>query len=274
MRGVEVEAFNARHKRYLVSGDRVAGVEIGGERRAYPLSVLQAHEAIEDTLGGVPILVAYSPLCDALAVYDRRVGDETLSFGLSGLVRDANTIYFDRRDDERATPPSLWQQIDGRAIAGPAAARGDRLRPVGMVSLARWADWLAAHPDTTVIRRDEGRVRLYRNISYERMHERPEIGFPVARLPGPESWEPKRRVVVVESADARVVVDAERIATAGAEGLAVELPTGIVRLRPSGKKGGYILAAPLPPGVRVLPTFWFAAYALLGAEDRERQLDR
>jgi hypothetical protein len=270
MRGEEVADFNARHKRYLVSGDRVAGVEIDGERRAYPLSVLQAHEAVEDTLAGVPILVTYSPLCDAVAVYDRRLGDETLSFGVSGIVRNANTIYFERRDDERATPPSLWQQIDGRAIAGPAAARGERLRPIGTVSLARWADWIAAHPETTVILRDEGRVRFYRNISYERMHERPEIGFPVAPLPAADSWEPKRRVVVVESADARIVVDADRIAGAGAEGLAIELPTGVVRLRPSGERGGYLLAMPPPEGVRVLPSFWFAAHALLGADDAER----
>lgn len=274
MRGDEVADFNARHKRYLVSGDRVAGVEIDGERRAYPLSVLQAHEGVEDTLAGVPILVAYSPLCDAVAVYDRRVGGETLSFGVSGLLRDANTIYFDRRDDETTMPPSLWQQIDGQAIAGPAAARGERLRPIGAVSLARWADWIAAHPETTVILRDEGRVRFYRSISYERMHERPEIGFPVTRLPDADSWEPKRRVVVVESADARVVVDAASVARAGTEGLAIDLPSGAVHLRPSGERGGFLLAAPPPDGVRVLPAFWFAAHALLGADDDERLLDR
>ena len=62
MAGSAMAAFNAEHrKKYVVTNDRVIGVVLNGEARAYPISVAEAHEAIHDTLGGVPILVADLP---------------------------------------------------------------------------------------------------------------------------------------------------------------------------------------------------------------------
>ena len=45
--------------RYLDPGDRVFGLSINGERRAYPLRVLNPHEMANDTLGGVQFALAY-----------------------------------------------------------------------------------------------------------------------------------------------------------------------------------------------------------------------
>jgi len=39
--------------------DRVLGVVVNGEARAYPLRVLETHEMVNDTLGGVPIAPNY-----------------------------------------------------------------------------------------------------------------------------------------------------------------------------------------------------------------------
>ncbi|MYC34425.1 MAG: DUF3179 domain-containing protein [Chloroflexi bacterium] len=44
---------------YLWPGDRVFGVSINGEHRAYPLRVMNAHELANDTLGGEPISLVY-----------------------------------------------------------------------------------------------------------------------------------------------------------------------------------------------------------------------
>ena len=44
---------------FLDPGDRVFGVSINGEHRAYPLRVLNAHEMANDTLGGVQFALAY-----------------------------------------------------------------------------------------------------------------------------------------------------------------------------------------------------------------------
>ncbi len=44
---------------FLESGDRVFGVSINGEHRAYPLRVLNPHEMANDTVGGVQFALAY-----------------------------------------------------------------------------------------------------------------------------------------------------------------------------------------------------------------------
>ena len=44
---------------YLEPTDRVFGVSINGEHRAYPLRILNPHEMANDVVGGVPISLAY-----------------------------------------------------------------------------------------------------------------------------------------------------------------------------------------------------------------------
>ena len=44
---------------YLVPRDRVFGVSINGEHRAYPLRIMNPHEMANDRLGGEPIALAY-----------------------------------------------------------------------------------------------------------------------------------------------------------------------------------------------------------------------
>ena len=44
---------------YLQDSDRVFGVSINGEHRAYPLRILNPHEMANDVVGGVPFALAY-----------------------------------------------------------------------------------------------------------------------------------------------------------------------------------------------------------------------
>ena len=44
---------------YLDDDERVFGVSINGEHRAYPLRILNAHEMANDIVGGVPFALAY-----------------------------------------------------------------------------------------------------------------------------------------------------------------------------------------------------------------------
>ena len=50
---------SAQEQDYLQPSDRVFGVSINGEHRAYPLRVVNAHEMANDVLGGEPIALAY-----------------------------------------------------------------------------------------------------------------------------------------------------------------------------------------------------------------------
>ena len=125
--GDKIPDLNAQlYGKYLVPSDRVIGVEINGESRAYPLLVLNCHEIVNDTLGGVAIAVTYNPLCDSIVVFEREVAGETLEFGVSGLLYNSNLMMFDRRPD--AQGESLWSQLLGRAVAGPAAESGATCR--------------------------------------------------------------------------------------------------------------------------------------------------
>ena len=53
------EATAPQQATYLEPDDRVFGVSINGEHRAYPLRVLNAHEMANDILGGVQFALAY-----------------------------------------------------------------------------------------------------------------------------------------------------------------------------------------------------------------------
>ena len=49
------ESFTSDEADYMLPDDRVFGVEINGETRAYPLRIVNAHEMVNDTVGGEPI---------------------------------------------------------------------------------------------------------------------------------------------------------------------------------------------------------------------------
>jgi len=165
MAGASMAEWNATQRaKYVVTTDRVIGLTVGGESRAWPLSVLNVHEVIHDTLGGVPIAVTYSPLCDAAVVFDRRVAGRTIEFGISGLVLDCNLLLYDHGADGQ--PPSLWSQLGLRAVSGPLA--GTTLEPLPGVRLEPWKDWLASHPDTTVPTPDDAMRKRIKSTSYER----------------------------------------------------------------------------------------------------------
>ena len=97
-------------------------VALGGEARAYPLRILIWHQIVNDRIAGIPVAVTYCPLCNAAIVFDRRVDDETLEFGTTGLLRHADMVMYDRLTE------SWWQQYEGRAIVGSLA--GTRLTPL------------------------------------------------------------------------------------------------------------------------------------------------
>ena len=44
---------------YLEGGDKVIGVKIGNEAKAYPIKILNWHEVVNDTIGGEPVAVTF-----------------------------------------------------------------------------------------------------------------------------------------------------------------------------------------------------------------------
>ncbi len=193
--GHEMLAYNAKlRSKYVVTADRVIGVEINGKSRAYPLNVMNVHEVVNDELAGVPIAVTFSPLCDSAIVFDRRINGEPLQFGVSGLLLDSNLVMYDKQPDAvtggekisqqstqiaTVSASSLWSQMAGKAIAGPAL--GKTLTQIPNVNVCTWKHWLAAHPTTEVILPDPQDEQRMKSFSYSRYLLSPRIDFPIGR---------------------------------------------------------------------------------------------
>jgi hypothetical protein len=127
----------------LTDREPVMSVALPGQAgRAYPIRYLMWHEIVNDSIGGVPVLVTFCPLCNTGMVFDPRVQGRRLSFGVSGLLRHSDMIMYDRETE------SWWQQALGEGIVGTHAGRKLTQLPALMES---WGAFRAAHPDGLVM---------------------------------------------------------------------------------------------------------------------------
>jgi hypothetical protein len=69
--------------RWLRRGDPVMIVEHAGVANAYPLGILIWHEIVNDEIAGLPVAVTVCPLCNTALVFDRRLDDRLLDFGVT-----------------------------------------------------------------------------------------------------------------------------------------------------------------------------------------------
>lgn len=261
--GRDVVTLNQSLRRKLaVSDDRVLGVVVNGHPRAYPLRILNAHEVVNDAIGGEPVVVTYSGLCDSAMVFRARVAGEVRRFGVSGLLLNSNLVMYDRD----AATPSLWSQLGAEAIAGPLA--GTRLEMLDGVSITTWASWLAMHPETTLAVGDPRSKRRYDSISYSRYFLERDPRFPVASLPSEESLAAARLhlkspVVAVRVDDRWMVVPIQTLVDQlGRDGRGeVELGGRRFRALVTANPAGAIIedenGRPLP----TVPCLWFAWHA-------------
>ena len=156
---------------FLNDADRVAGVSLGEESRAYPLRILNQHEIVNDKLGGQAIAVTYCPLCDSVAVFDRQSENGVREFGVSGLLYNSNALMYDRGGQ----PEGLWSQVGALGIVGPGARTSLKALPV---DLTTWMDWRTRHPETTVLSDQTGHVKVYPSNRFQTYFDSPNLNFP------------------------------------------------------------------------------------------------
>ena len=236
--------------RFLLPKERVVGVSVNGRSRAYPLSVLNWHEIVNDTLGGVAIAVIYCPLCDSVSVLDRRLGGKTMEFGVSGLLYNSNVIPYDRTDQ------ALWSQVGVSAISGPSAGGSLRHLPFELVSFQYWKQ---RHLKSTVITAETGYRRDYGRNPYAGYFRTGRVWFPLTRRDS--RLKPKARVVGVRVGKLVRAYPLSALRQAPAGRVRQPFPAGDLILQAVGDEGQVRILA-LPKNAAVVHTFWFAWAAI------------
>lgn len=149
--------LKASAERRVADREPVITIEIAGATpRAYPLRYLTWHEIVNDSVGGVPVAVTFCPLCNSAMVFDRRTSRGTLSFGVSGKLRNSDMVMYDRETE------SWWQQVQGKAIVGDLTGMQLRQMPSWTESFAQFK---ARNPEGLVLAQP-GNSRAYGTNPY------------------------------------------------------------------------------------------------------------
>lgn len=181
------EFTTAKSDKWLTDEDRVVGVTLNGVSKAYPVRVLNYHEIINDDFDGLRVAITYSPLCGSVMVYQTEERSQEWELAVSGLVYNNNALYFDRETE------SLWSQVLGRAVAGPAAGAQLQLLPA---TLTTWTEWQERHPKTLLLSEDTGHKRNYDVDAYAHYGTTDRLMFPLNH--SDDRLDLKERVLGVE----------------------------------------------------------------------------
>jgi hypothetical protein len=153
---------------WLEPSHAVLAVKIGDEVKVYPLRLLQHHEVVNDTVGGKPIFAAWCYLARLGAVYERTVGEHTLTFAVSGYTYgDGQTWGGDQafvlwdRDTE-----SLWWPPIGKAVSGPLMDTPMKILDTDLWAQSDWATMREKYPDAQVLK---PRQKMERPDSWHRL---------------------------------------------------------------------------------------------------------
>ncbi|NKB33089.1 MAG: DUF3179 domain-containing protein [Pseudomonadales bacterium] len=126
--------------------DLVVGINIGGVAKAYPHSILNYHEIVNDRVSidgdNQDVTLSFCPLTGSAVLWNSIMGSTDTSFGVSGLLYNANLILYDRETE------SLWSQMLEQAINGPEL---ERVPEKVQVIETTWKTWLEMYPDTFLL---------------------------------------------------------------------------------------------------------------------------
>ena len=179
--------ISVKQTQFLAESDRVLGLTFNGVSKAYAINILNYHELVNDEFNGHPVVVSFCPLCGTGMAFDALKDGKTLEFGVSGLLYNSDLLMYDRQSD------SLWSQIEGKAVSGPA--KGVILERLA-VEHTSWGDWLSRYPNTLVLSNKTGYRRDYQRSPYPGYNQSEGTFFPVSNTD--KRYHPKEVVVGIE----------------------------------------------------------------------------
>jgi len=169
---------------FMKKNDRVLGLALNGEAKAYPIKILNWHEIVNDKVGGHAMVITFCPLCGTGMVFDATLHGKPHTFGVSGLLYQSDLLLYDHQTE------SLWSQIKSEAVAGKLT--GTRLKLVPAVQTT-WGQWVKLHPETKALSINTGYRRNYGRNPYEGYDKSFSLMFEVNRRSA--NYHPKERVL-------------------------------------------------------------------------------
>jgi hypothetical protein len=176
---------SAKDVDFLDPRERVLGIAIENEAKAYPIKILNWHEVVNDRIGEQFLVVTFCPLCGSGVVFATNAEDDRLVFGVSGLLYNNNVLLYDRNTE------SLWPQLMGKAVTGPLEGV---ILPQLVATHTTWGAWLEKHPETRVLSTNTGYRRNYDESPYAGYENRPDLYFALT-TEVPETYHPKEAVL-------------------------------------------------------------------------------
>lgn len=149
--------------------DRFLVAYAGDEVKAYSVKDLTRHEVVNDELNGQPIMAVYCILADLGAVYDRKYGENELTFALSGYTYYDKEVW-DGLDGfvlwDRETE-SLWWPLIGKAVSG--SLKGVKLKEMDQTNWkdTTWKEIKESYPNAKVLisNQDYERPKTWKKIT-------------------------------------------------------------------------------------------------------------
>jgi len=154
----DMVSANSGSASYLFDFDRVLGVVVDGEVRAYPHNILWHHEIVNDRIGDTWISATFCPLTGSGLVFDPIVDGKRLELGVSGLLFANNLVLFDRISGDVYGP-----QL---AVEGKCSSFRDDSVALLSVQEMSWGRWKELYPNTKVVGGATGFGRNYRSYPY------------------------------------------------------------------------------------------------------------
>ncbi len=159
---------------FVADDELVIGMVHDGIAKAYPHTILDWHEIVNDEISDISFGLTYCPLTGTGIAWDRNINGSKTTFGVSGKLYNTNLIPYDRASD------SYWSQM--RLVCVNGDLIGSKISTFSIIETS-WATWKKAYPNTLVLNRDTGFDRNYGEYPYNDYRtNHSNIIFPVSNL--------------------------------------------------------------------------------------------
>ncbi len=173
---------------YMSDDDLILGIKVGNMIKGYTHAVLDWHEIVNDEVNNLAVSLTYCPLTGTGIGWNRQLGNNKTSFGVSGLLFNSNLMPYDRDSD------SYWSQMRLDCIGGDRI--GQKIETIPFIETS-WQTWKTLFPNSDVITLNTGYNRNYNRYPYGNYKQDNGLIFPADGLAG--DFHLKERVLGVIS---------------------------------------------------------------------------